>query len=454
MALRAGYKGFKTLGPGLEYDNTTGHLALKGEENPHSLENLSDVSITEPAAEDVLLYDPSEEEWINDDLSNTAAVIAKVDKSDIAPVLSEAVAPEGGLDPNEQFYLYNILYTATTTIAQGTAIVTTGAGQNCKLSDSVTGQIAEKLSYEDNGVLGAKNLLPLSLADLVKINTTGSWNNNVYTLNSVTFTVEVNSDGTVKDIKANGQASATTYFILSADFDTTQYTDMLFNGLPAIGSNDSYVFRVAGQSDWTNIQTFYSNDTVVENNGSNKRLGLRIVNGYNPNNAIFKPMIRLATDTDSTYQPYAQTNRELTVGKTDTTVIGNVEDGATASQAYAVGQGFIRNGQFRVAKGDGVASGGQITDSNSEVKPIADCLFTSLGDIEVSNLNNVPFGMGRAHFAENISPTGGDVYMPFLCFGITTAKVIYTTRVSTGETFVNALHNNTWTGWKQITFVS
>ena len=94
MALRAGYKGFKTLGPGLEYDNTTGHLALKGEENPHSLENLSDVSITEPAAEDVLLYDPLDEEWINEDLSNTAAVIAKVDKSDIAPVLSEAVAPD------------------------------------------------------------------------------------------------------------------------------------------------------------------------------------------------------------------------------------------------------------------------------------------------------------------------------------------------------------------------
>ena len=34
-------------------------------------------------------------------------------------------------------------------------------------------------------------------------------------------------------------------------------------------------------------------------------------------NVTFKPMIRLATDTDSTYQPYAQTNKELTDKKVD-----------------------------------------------------------------------------------------------------------------------------------------
>lgn len=206
--------------------------------------------------------------------------------------------------------------------------------------------------YADMGVVGAKNLFPLSLTDLIKINNTGSWNNNVYTLNDVTFTVEVNSDGTVKDIKANGQASGTTYFILSADFDTTQYEGMLFNGLPEIGSTNSYAFRIAEQSNWTVVQDFYSNNTVVENNGSNKRFGLRIVSGYNPNNAIFKPMIRLASDTDPTYQPYAQTNRELTVNKANISALGT-QEGATASRLYHVGEHFYKDGKFCTVIGSG-----------------------------------------------------------------------------------------------------
>ena len=40
------------------------------------------------------------------------------------------------------------------------------------------------------------------------------------------------------------------------------------------------------------------------------------------------------------------TNQELTEKKADNTVIGNVEDDTTASQAYAVGEHFIRSGKF------------------------------------------------------------------------------------------------------------
>ena len=65
MALKAGYKGIKEVGPGLDYDNTTGLLTLDGESSL-KLDNLEDVSIDTPLGGDVLQYDSSNEEWTNE----------------------------------------------------------------------------------------------------------------------------------------------------------------------------------------------------------------------------------------------------------------------------------------------------------------------------------------------------------------------------------------------------
>ena len=40
-----------------------------------------------------------------------------------------------------------------------------------------------------------------------------------------------------------------------------------------------------------------------------------LANGQTVNNLVFYPMLRLASDPDDTYQPYAMTNRELTEKK-------------------------------------------------------------------------------------------------------------------------------------------
>jgi len=67
-------------------------------------------------------------------------------------------------------------------------------------------------------------------------------------------------------------------------------------------------------------------------------------------NAKVKVMIRLASDPDNTYEPYAKTNRQLTTDKCENSVIAPVENGATASQAYGIGEHFIRDGAFCTAK--------------------------------------------------------------------------------------------------------
>lgn len=69
MALKAGYKGFKTLGPGLDYDSVTGHLFLNGESDI-SLDNLKDVSIDTPVDGDILIYDSTTETWYNEQIDS------------------------------------------------------------------------------------------------------------------------------------------------------------------------------------------------------------------------------------------------------------------------------------------------------------------------------------------------------------------------------------------------
>lgn len=353
MALRAGYKGFKTLGQGLEYDNTTGHLALKGEENPHSLENLSDVSITEPAAEDVLLYDPSEEEWINDDLSNTAAVMAKVDKSDIAPVLSEAVAPEGGLDPKDQFYLDNILYEATTTIAQGTAIVTSGTGQNCEVAPSVTGQIAEQEQLlEDTVGYTAENIINYMNSFVV-------YNNNVkITYSSATKKTTIVTDGTAS-ANVYQQPSPSSHYTEYQLYPHGVYELACDKAMPTGLSLQAYVYKSDGTANGSYTITVSNSTSIVlsEDNYIVVRFG---VNSGASINGDFEAIIKRAS---------------VDKIKVDNSVIGNVEDGATASQAYAVGKFFIRNSKFCKAK-TAIDQGDTFTlNTNYEETSIADVLY-------------------------------------------------------------------------------
>jgi len=70
---------------------------------------------------------------------------------------------------------------------------------------------------------------------------------------------------------------------------------------------------------------------------------LYVAEGKTVTNITFYPMLRDARITDSTYVPYAKTNRELTV--TDPN-LAPTENGELATKNYAVGEYFIRYGQL------------------------------------------------------------------------------------------------------------
>lgn len=167
------------------------------------------------------------------------------------------------------------------------------APTNAKLNE-------EKMSYADNGVLGAKNLLKVV--------------SNTQTINGVTFTV--NEDGSVT---ANGTATANVNFRLIpyADIDLSLWTgkNLRLSGCPSGGSNPTYALEIYYRNeqehwlrdfgDGVELSIPISGLTTINPN-------IMVKNGVTVNNLVFKPMLRLASDTDDTYQPYTMTNRELT----------------------------------------------------------------------------------------------------------------------------------------------
>lgn len=117
------------------------------------------------------------------------------------------------------------------------------------------------------------------------------------TIRGVTFTV--NDDGT---ITANGTATANIVFTVAyIDFASGSY---LLNGTPSGGSTSTYYIRVYNSNTQTPKNSTTRDVPFAAEEGFN-RVDIRVLNGVSFNNLVFKPMIRLASETDATFAPYS-----------------------------------------------------------------------------------------------------------------------------------------------------
>jgi len=156
--------------------------------------------------------------------------------------------------------------------------------------------------YDHPWVGGAgKNKLPMTVADIKSANTSGTWSGNAYTVNGVTFTIQTDSDGNVTGIKANGTASGTADFVLAKDFSVTS-GEYILNGTPSGGGSSAYRMYITASGDTTFDN---GSGTSALTLGLVTRVACRIVSGYNAQNLMFYPMIRLSTETDSSFAPYS-----------------------------------------------------------------------------------------------------------------------------------------------------
>lgn len=156
---------------------------------------------------------------------------------------------------------------------------------------------------KDNGILGAKNLLPYPYVDTTK------------TANGITFTD--NGDGSVA---------------ISGTHTISGFTDfrLCTNIIPLIGNATSVTISLGVDIELDSkayIAILYSNNgegitgirktfvlditETMRTRGVDLRLRVKD-NGTSVSNLLFKPMMRLSSDSDETWQPYVMTNRELT----------------------------------------------------------------------------------------------------------------------------------------------
>jgi hypothetical protein len=176
-----------------------------------------------------------------------------------------------------------------------------GTGESLTLNNTIKAKMKIDLkgNTSQDSTTG-KNKLQYTLEDLKTNNTGGTWNNNVYTWNGITFTI--NDD---LSITVNGTATSVSYIYVNFyNLGLTSGTEYILNGCPSGGGVSTYSLRIyAGNSyssDLGNGLSFtFNNQTIVRVNVSN---------GKNVNNLLFQPMIRLSSITDDTYEPYTGGN--------------------------------------------------------------------------------------------------------------------------------------------------
>lgn len=157
------------------------------------------------------------------------------------------------------------------------------------------------------GVSG-KNILPLVVNDIKAINTTGTWNDNTYSVDGVTYTIVTDYDGNITGIQASG--TATSNALLNLAYPYTAPIDCILNGCPDNGSGSTYQMAITG------VGTEQGNGLNISK-GSSGNLYIRISNGYTANALMFYPMIRKSTDSDATFSPYNPNGTTTTIPFTD-----------------------------------------------------------------------------------------------------------------------------------------
>jgi len=182
------------------------------------------------------------------------------------------------------------------------------------LPEAVEGLDVIKGLDENKEVLGAKNLLPLTLEKLKAINTEGTWSGNAYTRNGVTFTVNTDSLGSITDITVNGTASATTEFYVVPKIENLFYNKKISGAFNGTSTALKLLFNYLNSSGGfiSQFAIYNNSEGIITQNTAKCNVSIYVANGITANNVIFYPMIRLATDPNPTYRPYAMSNQELT----------------------------------------------------------------------------------------------------------------------------------------------
>ena len=300
--------------------------------------------------------------------AQTAASDADADR-----LVSEgyAVGKQNGVDvpSTSPYYHNNAKYYSQVAPPTAAVHVSYDHSQSHLAATNVQGavdELKEALTdeVETRSALGAKNLF-------AKLFTNGSHNGITYT---------ANDDGTVS---YSGQINASTYSTKDSSVFTLPAGSYILskNPVPAAGSaTHRSVLSLIQVGVSAPILQLTDKDEGTFTLNSSTSVVVRIVfNGYGESySGTFYPMIRLATDSDPTYQPYAMTNKELTADKADKSDLASISITGTTNNTglkIPIGRYFYLNGALVRAKTD-IANGATLT-ANTNYEAVTAGLLNS-----------------------------------------------------------------------------
>lgn len=167
-----------------------------------------------------------------------------------------------------------------------------------------------------------KNKLPMTVESIKANNIRGTWSGNTYTVANGTFDILTDADGNVTGIEINGTFTATVSIKLL--LPTPKQDSYILTGCPSGGGASTYVlWGGARNSDDTGWITSFTDkgsgyNFSVSAESAYIQVEVEVKSGYTANHVVFKPMIRLSTETDPTFAPYS--NECPIYGRTEATI--------------------------------------------------------------------------------------------------------------------------------------
>lgn len=149
-----------------------------------------------------------------------------------------------------------------------------------------------------------KNKVAITYEAIKNKNTSGTWNNNVYTWNGVTFTV--NKD---LSITIGGTFSERVYLYISNGYVSIDKAIYKIYGCPTGGSSAKYAINADVRDNTSYINTFadYGTGSVAYDMTSFTAPAINMYIDIRTADAIgktFYPMLLLSTETETDYEPY------------------------------------------------------------------------------------------------------------------------------------------------------
>ena len=185
------------------------------------------------------------------------------------------------------------------------------------------------------------------------------------TINGVTFTV--NSD---KSITANGTATTNTILVISEFMPDLPDGDLIFSGCPSGGSLSTYYMQY---SNYVNYAYTDMGEGVHINKFDYRKYTtticlIKIFSGVTVNNIIFKPMIRLASIDDATYEPHQATTATIPINS-----LRGIKVSSGGNFADETGQQWVCDTLEKYADGSGKL-----------VQRIVECTIKDYGVVRIS----------------------------------------------------------------------